>query len=104
MLPVSKSNKYDTKYIFVSFNHEIIKIKTHVWKWVSRLLEGVLNIVDFDLGYEPEDYIYDEVRSDEFEQITSGTRGCANPFSSKLVETVNIQNNVTISWYWSAKR
>ena len=49
MLPVSKSNKYDTKYIFVSFNHEIIKIKTHVWKWVSRLLEGVLNIVDFDL-------------------------------------------------------
>ena len=42
----------------------------------------------------PEDYIYDEVRSDEFEQITSGTRGCANPFSSKLVETVNIQNNL----------
>ena len=104
MLPVSKSNKYDTKYIFVSFNHEIIKIKTHVWKWVSRLLEGVLNIVDFDLGYEPEDYIYDEVRSDGFEQITSGTRGCANPFSSKLVETVNIQNNVIISCYWSAKR
>ena len=91
-------------------NYGIIKLKTHMWIWVSHLLVGgVLNIDDFD----PLDMLnnclmitymmIDEVRSDGFEQIISGTGGFANRFLPKLLETINIQYNVIISWYWSAK-
>ena len=58
---------------------------------------GVLNVDDFD----PLDMLnnclmitymmIDELRSDGFEQIISGTGGCANRFLPKLVEIINIQ-------------
>ena len=43
------------------------------------------------LVYRPTYMMIDELRSDGFEQIISGTGGCANRFLPKLVEIINIQ-------------